>query len=66
MHVTKMHIAFLNSLSTDGANSPLGKRIIGTIHMHDVVMRKQAEEAQTKRLAKEKETARLATSLDVA
>lgn len=70
MHVTKMHLAFLNSLGRKGNNQQLAGMVVDTIRLHARIQEEQRiereREAAERKEALMKAAARRATSLDVA
>lgn len=70
MHVTKMHLAFLNSLGRKGNNQTLATMVVDTIKTHARIQEEQRlereRETAARREAEAKQMQRLQTSLDVA
>ena len=63
MHVTKMHIAFLNSLGRKGNNQKLANMVIETVRSHARIQEEQQTRLIEEGMLKQQE--RMMRSLDV-
>lgn len=68
MQITKMHLAFLNSLGKKGNNQRVANMVVNTLQTHariqEAQQREKEKEAAERREALVKQAMRLETSLD--